>query len=153
RTILGTDVIALTHPLRRVVAFPKRLQQLIVRYLLGIEYHEYHLGMTGAARAHFFISRVGGMTSGIARGGRKDIVAEFPEFALGSPETAEAEHRLLQACRIRRLQLAAIDEMACRRRDRLGSARQRLSGAGQCSGLAHEQHGLPPGRCLSVMTS
>ena len=41
--------------------------------------------------------------AGIAGGGRIDAVAELPELALSSPETAEPEHRLLEACGIGRL--------------------------------------------------
>src|SRR5882762_11496949 len=85
------------------------------------------------------------MAAGIADRGGIDAVAEFPEFALGSPEAAEPEHRLLQSFRIRRLDLMAVDEMAFRGRNRRGAAGQRLGSARQCGGLAHEQHGTPPG--------
>src|SRR5258708_5084691 len=85
------------------------------------------------------------MTAGVACGGGIDAIAEFPEFTLRAPETAEPEHRLLQACGIRRLQLTAVYEMPRCSRDRVRTARQRLGCARQCSGFAHEQHGLPPG--------
>ena len=145
RTILRADIVALAHALRRVVIFPERLQQLLVGDLLRIEHDQHHFGVTGAARADLFIGRVGGVAAGIADGGRIDAVAEFPELALGAPETAEPEHRLLEACGIRRLQLAAVDEMGGGGRDRRGAARQRFGCARQCGGLAHEQHGVPPG--------
>src|SRR6266403_6145038 len=144
-TILGADVIALTHALRRVVTFPKRLQELVVRDFLRIEHHQHRFGMTGAARTDLLVSGVFGVTAGVAHGGGIDAIAEFPKLTLRAPETAEPERRLLQACRIRRLQLTAVHEMPRCSRDRVLAARQRLGYARQCSGFAHEQHGLPPG--------
>src|ERR1019366_10189526 len=139
------DVIALAHALRRVVTFPERLQQLIVGDLPGIEHHQHRFGMAGAARTNLLVSGVLGMAAGVAHGGGIDAIAEFPEFTLRAPETAEPEHRLLQTCGIGRPQLASVHEMGCCSRDRLRTARQRLGRARQCSGFAHEQHGSPPG--------
>ena len=85
--------------------FPERLQELLVGDILRIEHHQHHFGMTGAAR-DLFIGRIGRMSAGIADGGRMDAVTEFPELALCAPETAQSEHRLLEAGRIGRLQLA-----------------------------------------------
>src|SRR5260370_16962757 len=48
-TILGADVVALTHALRRVVTFPKRLQELPVRAFLRIDHHHHRFGLTAAA--------------------------------------------------------------------------------------------------------
>ncbi len=145
RAILGADIVALAHALRRVVIFPERLQQLLVGDLLRIEHDQHHFGMTGAARTDLFIGRIGRMSAGIADGGRMDAVAELPELALGAPETAQPEHRLLEAGGIGRLQLAAVDEMRGGGRYRGGAARQRFGCARQRGGLAHEQHGVPPG--------
>src|SRR4029434_3554602 len=64
---------------------------------------------------------------------------------LRAPETAESEHGLLEALRVRRLQRASVDEMARGSRDRRGAARQCLGRTRQRGGLAHEKHGLPPG--------
>src|SRR5258705_5149688 len=85
------------------------------------------------------------MTAGVAHGRGINAIAEFPELALRSPETAEPEHRLLQALRIGRLQLTAVDEMADSSGDRRGPAGQRLGCARQCRGFAHKQHGYLPG--------
>src|SRR5258705_9754370 len=93
------------------------------------------------------------MSAGIADGGRMDAVAEFPELALCTPETAEAKHRLLEAGWIGRLQLAAVDEMRGGGRNRVGTARQRFGCTRQSGGLAHEQHGVPPGRTSADATT
>src|SRR5260370_9603735 len=86
-TILGANVVALTHALRRVVTFPKRLQELLVRDFLRIESHQHRFGMTGAARTDLLVSGVFGTTAGVAHGGSIDTVAAgFPEFTLRAPE-------------------------------------------------------------------
>ena len=120
------DVIALTHALRRIMTFPKRLQQLVIGDLPGIEHHQHRFGMTGTARTHLLVSGVCGVAASVAHSGGIDAIAKFPELALGAPETAEPEHRLVQALRIGRLQLTAIDEMADSGGNRRGPARQRL---------------------------
>jgi hypothetical protein len=38
--------------------------------------------MTGAARTNFLVSRVFGVTAGVADGGGIDAIAEFPKLAL-----------------------------------------------------------------------
>src|SRR5207237_3615599 len=48
RAILGADIVALAHALRRVVIFPERLQELLVADLLRIDHNQHHFGMTGA---------------------------------------------------------------------------------------------------------
>src|SRR6266446_2798193 len=100
--------------------------------------------MTGTARTHLLIGGIGGMAASIAHGGGINAIAEFPELALRAPETAEPEHRLLQALRIGRLQLTVADKMAGSGGDRRSPTRQRLGCARQCSGFAHEQHGFLP---------
>src|SRR5450756_636724 len=142
--ILGADVVALTHALGRIVTFPERLEQLVVGGLVGIEHHQHHFGMAGAARANLLVSGVGGVAASVAYRSGEDAIAELPEFTLRAPEAAEPEHRLLQALRVGWLQRMTVDEMAPGRGHRLGTARQRIGGARQCSGFAHEQHGLPP---------
>src|SRR5260370_40348324 len=74
-----------------------------------------------------------------------NAIAKYPEIPSRPAETAEPEHRLLQALRIGRLQLTAVDEMADSGRDRRSPARQRLGCARPGSGFAHEQHGYLPG--------
>src|SRR5690606_28284737 len=49
RAVLRTDVIALPHALRRVVVFPKGLEQLSVAHLFRIENDEHRLAVAGAA--------------------------------------------------------------------------------------------------------
>src|ERR1700716_3237067 len=71
-TILGADVIALTHALRRVVTFPKRLQELVVRDFLRIEHHQHRFGVTGADRKNLLVSGVFAMTAVVAPGGGRD---------------------------------------------------------------------------------
>src|SRR3974390_439926 len=80
-TILRTHVIALTHALGRVVTFPKRLQQLIVRNPFRIEHDEHDFGMPGASRADFFVSWIFGVAARISRSRRVDGIAKLPEFA------------------------------------------------------------------------
>jgi hypothetical protein len=77
-----------------------------------------------------------------------DAIAQFPEFALGTPETAEAEHRLFEAFRIRPLQSTVIDEMRGRRADRSGSPRQRLAGLWHGNFLEAEHAWFSCNRCL-----
>src|ERR1700756_372810 len=45
--ILRADVVALTHALGRIVAFPERLQETLVGDLLRIEHHKHHFGVAG----------------------------------------------------------------------------------------------------------
>src|ERR1700733_10513640 len=116
-TILGPDIVALTHALRRVVIFPKHLQQPIVGNLCRIEHDQHRFGVTGAARADFFIGRILCVAAGVANRRDVDAVAEFPELALRTPEAAQSEHRLLKSSRIRRLQRMAVDEMTRRSRN------------------------------------
>ena len=71
--------------------------------------------MAGAARADFLIGRVGCHAAGIADRSHVYPVAQFPEFALGAPEAAEAEHRLLEAFRIWAFEPVMIDEMRVQR--------------------------------------
>src|SRR3984957_11912219 len=56
-TILGSDVVALAHPLGRVVALPENLQQPVVGDFLRIEHHKHRFGMSGAARTDLLVSR------------------------------------------------------------------------------------------------
>ena len=47
RAVLGPDVVALPHPLGRVVALPEGLQELLIGQLGRVEYHRYCLGVSG----------------------------------------------------------------------------------------------------------
>src|ERR1700681_2438832 len=48
--VLGADIVALAHALRRVVALPKRLKQRLVGNLFRIVHHQHHFVVAGAAR-------------------------------------------------------------------------------------------------------
>src|SRR5450759_1329980 len=113
-TVLSADVVALAHALRRVVALPERLEQRLVGNLFRVVDHQHHLIVAGASRADFLVGRTGRQSAGIADGGDLDArisrpFAKLPEFALGAPEAAKPEQRLLRALRIRPLQRAVID--------------------------------------------
>src|SRR5262249_45067372 len=125
--ILRTDVVPLAHALRRVVVFPERLQQRLVGNLLRIVDDQHHLVVAGAARADFLIGRIWRHAAGIADGGDINAVTQFPELALGAPEAAETEHRLLEALGIGPLERVVIDEMLVGGADRGSAARQRLA--------------------------
>src|SRR5215207_5025797 len=45
--VLRADVVALPHALRRVVALPEHLQQVLVGHLLRVEDHEHHFVVAG----------------------------------------------------------------------------------------------------------
>src|SRR5205085_384223 len=115
RAVLGADVVALAHALGGIVAFPERLQQIVVRDPLGVVGDEDGLGVAGPARAGLLVGGIGGLPARVADRGR-DHARDRPELALGAPEAAHAEDRRLRAVRPRRLQRRAVDEV--RRRNR-----------------------------------
>ena len=58
RAVLRANVVALAHPLGRVVAFPEHLEERVVAGDLGVEHHQHRLGMAGLAAAHLLVGRV-----------------------------------------------------------------------------------------------
>src|SRR6266849_3011623 len=112
-TILSADVIALTHPLGRVMRFPKRLQQSRVTHFVWIVYHAYDFIVPGSAAAHLFIRRVGRMAAGIADGRGIDP-GDFPKRFLRAPEAAETEQRQLHTFRKWRRDAIVINEVLLR---------------------------------------
>src|SRR6185295_881699 len=68
RAILRADVVALAHPLRRIVALPEDLQELGIADDLRIEYHEHDFVVPRHASADFAIGRVRRRAAGIADG-------------------------------------------------------------------------------------
>src|SRR5580698_10448616 len=58
-TVLGADVIALPHALRRVVTFPKSFEQLFVGDFLRVVDDQHDFVMTGAPAAHLVIGGIG----------------------------------------------------------------------------------------------
>lgn len=59
RAILGADIVALTHPLRRIVVLPEQAQQIVIADKGGIKHHPYRFGVPGLTAAHFAIGWVG----------------------------------------------------------------------------------------------
>src|SRR5690606_9254067 len=124
-TVLGADVVALTHALSRVVNLPEQLEQFLVGNFLWVEYHQHGFRMAGQAGTDFFVGRVGRNSAGIAHGRRPDARL-LPETSFRAPETALGEHCLLQMCREGRLQRIAIDEVGGRNLYRSVAAWQSL---------------------------
>src|SRR3990170_988666 len=59
RAVLRPHVVALAHPLRRVVILPEDPQQVLVGHLLRVEDDPDHLGVPSAAAAELLVGRVG----------------------------------------------------------------------------------------------
>src|SRR5262249_55554811 len=97
--VLRAHVVALAHALGRIVVFPERLEQLLVRDLLRVIDHQNHLVVPGAAGANLLVRRVGRVATGVADGGDVNAITQFPELAFCSPATAPAEHRRLESLR------------------------------------------------------
>ena len=64
--ILRADIVALSHALRRVVVFPKNLQNFVNGNQLRVKHHLHHFIMAGLAAAYFFIAWIGRKTRRIA---------------------------------------------------------------------------------------
>src|SRR5262249_16741940 len=139
--VLRADVVALTHALRRIVVLPEGLQQAFIGDLARIVDHHHHLIVAGAPGADLLVGRIGRVTGRIARRSDVDALTQLPEFALGAPEAAHAEHGFRIALRIGAFQRVAVDEVATRRRDRAVSARQGVGGVGYFELLAQAEHG------------
>src|SRR6201999_1642660 len=101
RAVLGPDVVALAHALRRVVVLPEELQQRVIAGLPGVVDDEDGLGVAGPRAADLVVRRVRGVAAGVSDGGRVDA-GRLPEDALGAPEAAEPEDGLLEALGERR---------------------------------------------------
>jgi hypothetical protein len=92
RTVLRAYVVALAHPLRRVVGLPEYSQQVSVGDLVGVEDDQHDFRVSGSAAARLPIGRVWCEASCVTYDGRIDAI-DLPELALGPPEAAEAEDR------------------------------------------------------------
>src|SRR5690554_6670051 len=99
--VLAADIIALAHPLGRIMRLPEDLQKLIVTDNLRVEDDPHRLRMPRQPAAHLFVGRVGGVTALIADRCHPDP-GLAPEEALGSPEAPECEVSHLQMLRIGR---------------------------------------------------
>src|SRR5215211_3129717 len=92
RAVLRAYVVALAHPLRRVVGLPEHREQVPVVDLLGVEDDEHGLGVSRTSAAHLLVGRVRREAPRVADRRRVDAV-DLPELTLGPPEAAEAEDR------------------------------------------------------------
>src|SRR5215218_286532 len=123
RAVLGADVVALPHALRRVVALPEGAQHVVERDLRGIEDDEH--GLRVPAR--------------VADRGRVDAF-ELPEQPLGAPEAAHPDHELLHLLGERRLERRAEDVVALRHGDRGLAPGERAIGIDHLRLLAEQDH-------------
>src|SRR5262249_21116772 len=101
RAVLRADVVALAHALRRVVVLPEEPEDLLVARLPRVEADEHRLGVAGAARADLLVGWVRRVAAGVADSCRVDA-GGLPEHALGTPEAAHPDYRLLEALGERR---------------------------------------------------
>src|SRR5258706_4744412 len=90
--VLRPDVVALAHPLGRVVVLPEDLEELLVRALRRVVGDEDGLGVAGSAAADLAVVRVRRLATDIADGGA-DHAGRLPEVLLGAPEAAHREDR------------------------------------------------------------
>ena len=128
--VLGADVVALAHALRRVVDLPERLEEIVVGDLGGVERDQDGLRVAGAAGADLVVGRVRRRPTLVADG-RRVHAGQRPEGTLGAPEAAEAEVGDLDPLRERRGQRGAQNRVDGGHRHRGVATRQRVLGAGQ----------------------
>ena len=143
RAVLGADVVALAHPLGRVVLLEEDLEQVGVGDLLRVEGDHHRLGVAGPAAADLLVGRVRRGPVHVADRGRVDAV-EVPEEPLRAPEAAEGEVGDLDPVRERRLQRRVEHGVALGDLEGgLAAARQRLLGGGHARLLGlHRRHQL-----------
>ena len=110
RSASAAAIIALAHALGGVMGLPEMGQQLRVADGGRVEDHQHHFVVAGLSAADFLVAGVGGGASGVADRSAEHP-GQFPEAALGTPEAAHAEHRLLQAAGKRWLDRVAADRM------------------------------------------
>src|SRR5215207_3641509 len=134
RAVLRADVVALTHPLRRVMGLPEHCEQVLVGDLLWIEDDEHGLGVPGPSATNLLIGRVRCEATRVADCCRVNAV-DLPEFTLGPPEAAETKNR-----DARTLGKGWLKERA-EHGVPLGHGERRLLSAGKCLG-GHDHLGL-----------
>ncbi len=150
--VLRSDVVPLPHALRRVVAFPEHLEELVVRHfgwpvhdqhdlvvpgqpgadflvgnLPGVVDDEHHLGVPGEPGADFLVGGVR-RASGRVTDGRGEDPHLLPELSFGSPEAPKPKHRLLRVFGKRAAQRGVQYEMLPGDRHFCVTARERLLG-------------------------
>ena len=134
RPVLCADIVALSHPLRRVVVLPEHAKEVFVPNLRGIVHDEDYLVVTGEAGAHLAVRRIRRVPARIADRRRVDT-GQRPEFLLGAPEATHAEQRGAVPLRKRWFEAMTVDEMRIRHTHPLGTAGQRLGGSWHAKGL------------------
>jgi hypothetical protein len=137
--VLRADVVALAHPLRRVVVLPEELEDRLEARGRGIPDDQHDLVVARPRRAHLFVGRVRRLPARVADGGRPHA-RRLPEDALGAPEAAHPDHERLEALGPRRRGRVAQDDMLSRRGDRVLAARQGLPGLRHGRLVAAEEH-------------
>src|SRR5204862_1398277 len=126
------------HPLGRVVVLPEEAQDLVVARLLRVEDDEHGLGVARAAGADLLVGRVRREAAGVADGRGVDA-RRLPEDALGAPETAHADHYLLEPFGERRLERRPEDVVPVWDPHRLVAAGERLVGGDHLAWLRKEE--------------
>jgi hypothetical protein len=148
RPVLRARVVALAHALRRVVALPEHLQQVLIANHPRVEDHPHDLVVSGHAGADLAVGRVRGVPGRVAGRGRADPL-DLPELALRAPEAAQAEHGRLHAGRERRRHRSAGHHVLCGHRHPLAPPRQRLLFRRHLHLVRVEFHGAYPGAVLA----
>ena len=148
--VLRADIVALAHPLGRVVRLPEDLEQHVVGHPGRVENGHDHLVVPGAPGADILIGRVRCVTARIAdRGGPH--TRQFPELALGAPEAAEPEQRALHALGEGRCHRLPVDEMLGQNRHDPVAVRQRPIGTDHLD-LLHQVEKHRGGLCTGETT-
>mmetsp|Transcript_37146 Transcript_37146/g.98498 ORF Transcript_37146/g.98498 Transcript_37146/m.98498 type:complete len:244 (-) Transcript_37146:68-799(-) len=95
--VLRAAVVALAHPLRRVVRLPEPPQDVDERNLCRVVDDLHTLGVAGHPRARLIVGGVGGVAGAVADGGGVDAAAgQAPDTLLRAPEAGgdtEAHHQ------------------------------------------------------------
>ena len=94
RAVLRAYVITLPHTLRRVVAFPKNLEQFLEICECRVINDKYDFGMAGFTSANLFVRWIGRYATGITSCCRVDAV-RIPEAAFRTPKATQAKYGLL----------------------------------------------------------
>ena len=121
--VLGSHIIALSHPLGRVVAFEERFEKLLIGNFVWLEDDKHNFVVACISRANLFICGVGRKSSRVADGGNPDPATELPELALSAPETTQSEDGRLRPFWIRAFERPAENMVLQSRWDRVGASR------------------------------
>ena len=128
--VLRAPVVALAHPLRRVVRLPERPEQRLEGDARGVVGDPHHLGVPGAARADLLVRRVRRAAAGVSDRGGHDA-GDRPEALLRAPEAAHPEGHGAGSGGPWAIDRRSEHRMAPGREDRLGSPGQCDGGGGE----------------------